>query len=101
MICSDCNKNPAIIFYEKIDNGKNTMEGLCFDCAKKRGINPMEVLSNQQDFLSKDKINLSDMNKQLESIFKDFADNLDLNNIENIDGAITFGDLNDEDNDDG
>ena len=33
MICSDCNKNPAIIFYEKIDNGKNTMEGLCFDCA--------------------------------------------------------------------
>ena len=101
MICSDCNKNPAIIFYEKIDNGKNTMEGLCFDCAKKRGINPMEVLSNQQDFLSKDKINLSDMNKQLESIFKDFADNLDLNNIKNIDGAITFGDLNDEDNDDG
>ena len=101
MICSDCNKNPAIIFYEKIDNGKNTMEGLCFDCAKKRGINAIEVLSNQQDFLSKDKINLSDMNKQLESIFKDFADNLDLNNIENIDGAITFGDLNDEDNDDG
>ena len=44
MICSDCNKNPAIIFYEKIDNGKNTMEGLCFDCAKKRGINPMEVI---------------------------------------------------------
>ena len=101
MICSDCNKNPAIIFYEKIDNEKKTMEGLCFDCAKKRGINAIEVLSNQQDFLSKDKINLSDMNKQLESIFKDFADNLDLNNIENIDGAITFGDLNDEDNDDG
>ena len=101
MICSDCNKNPAIIFYEKIDNEKKTMEGLCFDCAKKRGINAIEVLSNQQDFLSKDKINLSDMNKQLESIFKDFADNLDLNNIKNIDGAITFGDLNDEDNDDG
>ena len=100
MICSKCKKNPAILFYEKIDNGKSTMEGLCYDCAKKRGINATEVLSKQQDFLSKDKINFSDMNKQLESIFKDFAENLDLNNLENIEGAITFGDLeNDEDSD--
>ena len=28
MICSECKKNPAILFYEKIDNGKSTMEGL-------------------------------------------------------------------------
>ena len=98
MICSECKKNPAILFYEKIDNGKHTMEGLCYDCAKKQGIDATEVLSRQQDILSKDKINLADMNKQLESIFKDFAENLDLNNIENIEGAITFGDINgDED----
>ena len=96
MICSECKKNPAILFYEKIDNGKNTMEGLCYDCAKKRGINATEVLSKQQDFLTKDKINLADMNKQLENIFKDFAENLDLNNLENIDGAITFGNLGDD-----
>ena len=99
MICSECKKNPAILFYEKIDNGKSTMEGLCYDCAKKRGINATEVLSKQQDILSKDKINLADMNKQLETIFKDFAENLDLNNLENIDGAITFGDLNNDEND--
>ena len=99
MICSECKKNPAILFYEKIDNGKSTMEGLCYDCAKKRGINATEVLSKQQDILGKDKINLADMNKQLENIFKDFAENLDINNIENIDGAITFGNLDDEDDD--
>ena len=99
MICSECKKNPAILFYEKIDNGKSTMEGLCYDCAKKRGINPTEVLSKQQDVLAKDKINLADMNKQLETIFKDFAENLDLNNLENIDGAITFGNLGDDDED--
>ncbi len=40
------------------------------------------------------------MNKQLESIFKDFAENLDINNLENIDGAITFGNLDGEENDD-
>ena len=100
MICSECKKNPAILFYEKIDNGKTTMEGLCYDCAKKKGIDATEVLAKQQDILSKDKINFADMNKQLESIFKDFAENLDLNNLENIDGAITFGDLDNDENDD-
>ena len=100
MICSECKKNPAILFYEKIDNGKSTMEGLCYDCAKKKGIDATEVLAKQQDLLSKDKINLADMNKQLESIFKDFAENLDINNLENIDGAITFGNLDGEENDD-
>lgn len=100
MICSECKKNPAILFYEKIDNGKSTMEGLCYGCAKNKGIDATEVLAKQQDLLSKDKINFADMNKQLESIFKDFAENLDIKNLENIDGAITFGDLDGEDDDD-
>ena len=100
MICSECKKNPAILFYEKIDNGKSTMEGLCYDCAKKKGINVTEVLAKQQDVLSKDKINLADMNKQLETIFKDFAENLDINNLGNIEGAITFGDLGDDEDGD-
>ncbi|MBQ2937449.1 MAG: AAA family ATPase [Clostridia bacterium] len=100
MICSECKKNPAILFYEKIDNGKKTMEGLCYDCAKKRGIDATEVLSKQQDFLSKDKINLADMNKQLESIFKDFAENIDIEDIQNIEGAFTFGDINGDENSD-
>ena len=92
MICSECNKNPAILFYEKIENGKQKLEGICYDCAKKKGIDATEVLSRQQDVLSKDKINFADINKQLESIFKDFAQNIDLEDLEKIDGAITFGD---------
>ncbi len=91
MICSECNKNPAILFYEKIENGKQKLEGICYDCAKKKGIDAIEVLAKQQDVLSKDKINFADMNKQLESIFKDFAKNMDLEDLEKIDGAITFG----------
>ena len=99
MLCSECKKNPAILFYEKIDNGKKTMEGLCYECANKKGINATEVLARQQDFLSKDKINLNDMSKQLETIFKDLAENINLEDIENIDGAITFN-TEDSDNDD-
>ena len=90
MLCSECNQNPAILFYKKIENGKETMEGYCYDCAKKKGINPNEVLANQSDILSKDKINLSDMTKQFESIFKDLAENINLEDIENMEGAITF-----------
>ena len=100
MICSECNKNPAILFYDKIENGKSTMQGLCYDCAKKKGIDATEVLANQQDILSKDKLNLADMNKQLESIFKDLAENLDINNLEDIDGKITIKDIDEDDNDD-
>ena len=90
MLCSECNENPAIIFYKKIEDGKETMEGYCHTCAKKKGINPMEVLSKQNDILSKDKINLADMTKQFETIFKDLAENINLEDIENMEGAITF-----------
>ena len=90
MLCSECNKNPAILFYKKIENGKESMEGYCYECAKKKGINPTEVLANQNDILSKDKININDMTKQFETIFKDLAENINLEDIENMEGAITF-----------
>jgi ATP-dependent Clp protease ATP-binding subunit ClpE len=90
MLCSECNQNPAILFYKKIENGKESMEGYCYDCAKKKGINPNEVLAKQNDILSKDKLNLSDMTKQFENIFKDLAENINLEDIENMEGAITF-----------
>ena len=90
MLCSKCNKNPAILFYKKIENGKETMEGYCYDCAKKKGINPNEVLYKQNEVLNNDKININDMTKQFENIFKDLAENINLENIDEIDGAITF-----------
>lgn len=99
MLCSECNKNPAILFYKKIENGKESLEGYCYDCAKKKGINPTEVLATQNDILSKDKININDMTKQFETIFKDLAENINLEDIENIEGAITF-ESQDENNDD-
>ena len=91
MLCSDCKKNAAILFFNKVENGKETMEGLCYDCAQKRGINPLDVLAKQQDALHKNNINMNDMSKQFENIFKDLAENINLEDIANIDGAITFG----------
>lgn len=90
MLCSECNENPAILFYKKLENGKESLEGYCYNCAKKKGINPTEVLADQNNILSGDKINLSDMSKQFESIFKDLAENINLEDIQNMEGAITF-----------
>jgi len=81
MLCSKCNKNTAIIFMNKIENGKSTMEGLCFDCAKAQGIDPTEVLAKQNELSAKNNPN---MNAQIEAVMKDLAkslENLDLNNI--------------------
>ena len=81
MLCSKCNKNTAIIFMNRIENGKSSVEGLCFDCAKSQGIDPLEVLAKQNEISSKSNPN---MNAQLESVMKDLAkslENLDLNNI--------------------
>ena len=100
MLCSECNKNPAILFYKKIENGKESLEGYCYDCAKAKGINPNEVLYRQNEILSKDPVNLNDMTKQFETIFKDLAENINLEDIENIDGAITFENAGDENGDD-
>ena len=91
MLCSECKRNPAIIFFEKLDNNEKKLEGLCYDCAKKKGIDPVQTLKDQNEYLSHDKVNLGDMSKQFETIFKDLAENINLEDLNNIDGAITFG----------
>ena len=98
MLCSKCKKNPALIFFEK-DNDPSKIEGLCYDCAKKQGIDPVETLARQNDILSKDKVNMDEMKNQFETIFKDLAENINLEDISKIDGAFTFG-TDDYDEDD-
>lgn len=70
MLCSICKKNVAIIFVNKIDtknpdknDEKNKSQGLCLDCAKKQGIDPMKAMMNQMGKYS---------NKDLENMAKQF-----------------------------
>ena len=41
-LCSRCNKNVAVIFITKIENGRTTNEGLCLVCAKELGVMPVD-----------------------------------------------------------
>ena len=97
MLCSDCKKNSAVVFINKKDeNGKNTLEGYCYDCAKKRGINPIDSLMKQAN-LSEDDLN--NMTEQFESMFKDMSENMNFpevsdNNIDQDDNSnkgVEFG----------
>jgi len=88
-----CHQNLAVIFTKKIENGKSQMEGFCYNCAKEKGINPIEVLAKQAN-LSEDELN--DMSKQFENIFEDLSENIDIDEItsENLDGkGIPFGSI--------
>ena len=73
MLCSICKKNTAVIFINKIENDKSSVEGLCYSCAKDKGINPLEVLAKQSN-LSEEELN--DMSSQLENIFSDITENI-------------------------
>ena len=86
MLCSICKKNTAIIFVSKENsNSEDKLEGYCYNCAKEKGINPLEVLAKQSTVLEGDNINLEDMTSQFEDIFKDLTENLSNSNL-NLDG---------------
>ena len=78
MLCSNCNKNTAVVFINKTENGQTSTEGLCYGCAKKRGINPLDVIVKNAN-LSQDE--LEDMSNKFEEILQDFSGNLDIENI--------------------
>ena len=98
MLCSMCNKYQASIFSSKImPDGKREMEGLCINCAKKQGINTDEILKAQnQTIFNK---NATDVNKQLEGLFKNLSENL--GDIEGLEfGGIPVEQIDNEETDD-
>ena len=82
MICSVCKKNVAIILINKIDGDKKITEGLCYNCAKERGLNPLEALAKQANLSDE---NINDMSKQFEEIFNDISDNIPYDELANSD----------------
>ena len=59
ILCSVCKKNMAVIFINKLDkDGKSTGEttGLCVECAKKQGIDPLANIMKEMSNLSEEDI---------------------------------------------
>ena len=85
MLCSDCKKNTAVIFVNKSNtDGKIENLGYCYDCAKKRGINPLNNISGNVSFSNAD---LNNLNSQLNEMFKDISENLNIDELNSDDFA--------------
>ena len=70
MLCSDCKKNTAVIFINKQGpDNKTEVEGLCYECAKKRGINPIDTMAKQANLSDKD---IQEITNKLDDMFKKF-----------------------------
>ena len=64
-LCSVCKKNTAVVFVNKMVDGKPEIEGLCLSCAKKRGINPLSSMMKQYGASDED---IENLNEQFEEI---------------------------------
>lgn len=70
-LCSECKKNTAVVFVNKIVDGKPNLEGLCLACAKKRGINPLASMMKQYGVSDEE---IENMNDQFDEIVNSIGD---------------------------
>ena len=99
MLCSDCNKNAAVIFINKQnEKGEMKTEGYCYSCAKKRGINPLNSLTGNANLSETD---LNNMTEQLNEMFKDISGNLAIQGITEEELENLSNQMNSEDSEDG
>ena len=82
MLCSVCKKNTAVIFINKPNSdNKNQLEGLCYSCASKRGINPIDTIVKQANLSEKD---IADMTNKIEAVISNLSNNIDEEQINDI-----------------
>lgn len=85
ILCSVCKKNMAVIFLNKFDKeGKPTGEttGLCVECAKKQGIDPLSNIMKEMENISPEE--MENMSKQLDGMLG----GLGLNNMDDSDEDV-------------
>ncbi len=71
MLCSRCQKNVAVVFINKFENGKQVSEGLCLTCAKELGIKPLEQMMTQMGITDSD---LEELNSEMGDFLNGIAE---------------------------
>lgn len=92
MLCSVCKKNMAVIFINKLDKeGKQTNEttGLCLECAKKQGIDPLANIMKEMTNMSEE--DLENMSSQFDSMLNGFNPSSFDTDDEDVDDESTGG----------
>lgn len=97
-LCTVCNKNIAVIFTNKFENGENKVEGICLECAQKQNVPGIDQIIKQTG-MSMDELNgmTKQMNKMLEEMDMGDVDSPeDLMKMLNQDMSMFNGDDADE-----
>ncbi len=77
--CSVCNKNIAVVFASKLENGKSEMKGLCIECAKRMGIPVVDQIMQQTGLSAEEVENLTEqMNETLDDMDISDMDDTDM-----------------------
>ncbi len=58
-LCSRCQKNVAVVFVQRIENGETKSEGLCLNCARELGIKPVDDMIQKMGLSDDDVQNLT------------------------------------------
>ncbi len=91
MLCSVCKKNMAVVFINKLDkDGKATNEttGLCIECAKKQGIDPISNIMKEMSNMSEE--DLETMSAQFDDMFGGMAELDDFDSDDEKGGMPNF-----------
>ena len=58
-MCAKCQKNVAVVFVQRIENGEAKTEGLCLNCARELGIKPVDDMIQKMGLTDDDVENLT------------------------------------------
>ena len=65
-LCSKCNKNVAVVFITKVENGVAMNEGYCLKCARSLGIPQIDAAVRQMGFSEED---LDSLTEEMSGMF--------------------------------
>lgn len=85
MLCSVCKKNMAVVFINSLDKeGKSTgkVKGLCLECAKRQGIDPLSNIVNEISNMSEEE--MEEMSNQFSDMFNNMGGMDELSMDENF-----------------
>ena len=71
MLCVKCQKRPAVVFVQRLENGKAVQEGYCLTCARAMHIQPVDDLMKQFGMSDQD---LENMEERMSSFLQEAAD---------------------------
>ena len=74
MVCNRCQKRPAIIFVQRMENGQMKNEGFCLHCARELHIKPVEDLMKQFGMSDED---MDNMENRMESMMDEMRSIMD------------------------